>query len=82
MEKEVDLDKIIEEKNKNSLSEDDLKVIIEKIVNDNPASIEDYKNGLDRAIKYLMGQVMKETKGSANPSLANKLLIDILKQKS
>ena len=81
MEKDINLEKIIEEKNKNSLSEDDLKSLINTIVDNNPESIKDFKEGKDRAIKYLMGQVMKETKGSANPGLANKLLVEILKDK-
>ena len=81
MDKDIDLDKIVEEKNKNSLSEDDLKNLINNIVDNNPASIKDFKEGKDRAVKYLMGQVMKETKGSANPGLANKLLVEILKEK-
>ena len=38
----------------------------------------DYKNGLDRSIKFLMGQIMKETKGKANPKLANDMLIEEL----
>ena len=45
-------------------------------------SIEDYKNGLDRAIKFLMGQVMKETKGKANPKLANDLLVRELENRN
>lgn len=50
--------------------------VIKKIISQNQASVEDYKNGHDRAIKYLMGQVMKETKGTLNPKLA----MDILKK--
>ena len=79
--KDIDLDKIVEEKNKNNLSEDDLKTIINTIIDNNLESLKDYKEGKDRAVKYLMGQVMKETKGSANPSAANKLLVEILNQK-
>lgn len=48
--------------------------IVKKIITDNPASVADYKAGKDRAIKYLMGQIMKETKGQANPKLVNDLL--------
>ena len=77
----VDLNSVLENKKKNNLSEDDLRKIINDIVDNNPNSITDYKNGLDRAVKYLMGQVMKETKGSINPSLANKMLIEILESK-
>ena len=50
--------------------------IIKKIVAANPDTVNDYKQGHDRAIKFFMGQVMKETKGSANPKMA----MDILKE--
>ena len=53
--------------------------IIKEIIKNNPDSVNDYKNGHDRAIKFLMGQVMKETKGKANPKLANEILVDELK---
>ncbi len=52
----------------------ELKTIIEKVIANNSASVNDYQNGNTRAIKFLMGQIMKETKGSANPELVNKLL--------
>ena len=45
----------------------------------NPESVFDFRNGHDRALKYLMGQVMKETKGKANPRLANDILLEELK---
>ena len=78
METDEDLNKIVENKKIIALSSEDLKNIVEKVVSNNPESIEDYKQGKDRAVKYLMGQIMKETKGSANPALVNQLLIDIL----
>ena len=59
-------------------SEEELIIIIKEIINNNLNSVNDYKNGLDRSIKFLMGQIMKETKGQANPVIANKLLIDEL----
>ena len=59
-----------------------LKDIINNVLNSNPQAIEDYKNGLDRSIKFLMGQIMKETKGQANPKLANELLLEELKNRS
>ncbi len=55
-----------------------LRDIITKIINTNPESVTDYKAGHDRAIKYLMGQVMKETKGGANPQMAMKILTEEL----
>src|SRR5574344_2170835 len=53
--------------------------IVDKVIKNNPESVKDYKDGKDRAIKYLMGQIMKETKGQANPQLVNNLLMDIIK---
>ena len=59
---------------------DDSKIlpIIELVIENNPESVEDYKAGKDRAIKYLMGQVMKESKGSINPKMAMDILIQEL----
>lgn len=56
-----------------------LRGIIKKIIEANEESVADYKAGHDRAIKYLMGQVMKETKGSANPKIAMEILQKELK---
>lgn len=54
--------------------------IVNKVISENPSSVEDYRLGKDRAIKYLMGQVMKESKGQVNPGNANKLLNEELKK--
>ncbi|GAW91607.1 Asp-tRNA(Asn)/Glu-tRNA(Gln) amidotransferase subunit GatB [Calderihabitans maritimus] len=48
--------------------------IVDKVIEENPKSVEDYRNGKDRAFGFLVGQVMKATKGKANPQLVNKLL--------
>ncbi|MEJ8554677.1 Asp-tRNA(Asn)/Glu-tRNA(Gln) amidotransferase subunit GatB [Tepidibacter sp. Z1-5] len=56
-----------------------IKEIVVGILNNNPQSVEDYKNGKDRALGFLVGQVMKASKGKANPQMANKLIIDIMK---
>lgn len=53
--------------------------IVQEVVANNPASVEDYKAGKDKAIGFLVGQVMKQSKGKANPGLVNKLLQDVLK---
>ena len=81
MDKDIDLDKLVEEKNKTKMSDEELEKVINSIVDNNPESIKDFQEGKDRAIKYLMGQIMKETRGNANPGLANQLLVEILKQK-
>lgn len=51
-----------------------LLAIVSEILDNNPQSIEDFKNGKDRAIGFLVGQIMKATKGQANPPMVNKLL--------
>ena len=57
-----------------------LEEIVTNIIKQNQESVQDYKNGKDRALKYLMGQIMKETKGTANPVLVNELLIHLLNE--
>ncbi len=52
--------------------------IVKEVLDNNEESINDYKNGKDRALKYLMGQIMKETKGQANPVKVNEILINEL----
>lgn len=51
-----------------------LSSIVKKVIENNPKSVEDYKGGKAKAIGFLVGQVMKETKGKANPQIVNKLL--------
>ena len=69
------IEEIVTEKGISNITDDSaLREIIKKIIIDNPDSLADYKNGHDRAIKFFMGQVMKETKGSANPKLAMEIL--------
>ena len=53
-----------------------IKAIVEKVVEANPQSIIDYKAGKDRAIGFLVGQIMKETKGKANPQMLNKMFVE------
>ena len=48
--------------------------IIDSVIAANPQSVEDYRAGKDRAIGFLVGQIMKATKGQANPGLVNRLL--------
>ncbi|MDN5344328.1 MAG: aspartyl-tRNA(Asn)/glutamyl-tRNA(Gln) amidotransferase subunit [Clostridia bacterium] len=48
--------------------------IVEEVLAANPGVVEDYRNGKDKALGFLVGQVMKATKGKANPGLVNQLL--------
>jgi aspartyl-tRNA(Asn)/glutamyl-tRNA(Gln) amidotransferase subunit B len=52
--------------------------VVDAIIAANPQSVEDFRNGKEKAIGFLVGQIMKETKGKANPGLVNKLLMDRL----
>lgn len=54
---------------------------IEEALEKNPQVIDDYKNGLDKSIKFVVGQVMKLSKGQANPRLSNELVIRVLDNK-
>ena len=77
LEEEKDVLDIMKENNIEQISDDNLiKDVVNKILSENEESINDFKSGKDRAIKYLMGQIMKETKGKINPSLANSILLD------
>jgi len=52
--------------------------IINEVLSNNVQSVEDFKAGKDRAVKALMGQIMKATKGQANPAMVSKLLLEEL----
>ena len=58
--------------------EGELRAAIEQIIADNPQSVEDYHNGKEKAIGFLVGQTMKAMKGKANPGLVNKILKELL----
>ncbi len=70
-----DPSQIIEEKNLAQMDNDDeLKKTVNSVIEKNPKSVSDYKNGKDNALKFLMGQVMKETQGKANPQKAMEMI--------
>lgn len=70
-----DPEKIVKDKGLVQISDEgQLTEIIGKVLDNNEQSIADYKDGKDKAIGFLVGQVMKETKGQANPQMVNKIL--------
>ncbi|MSS44247.1 Asp-tRNA(Asn)/Glu-tRNA(Gln) amidotransferase subunit GatB [Anaerosalibacter bizertensis] len=74
--------KIVKEKGLIQISDEGaLKEIVEKVIEKNEQSVIDYKDGKDRALGFLVGQIMKETRGKANPQLANKLILEIIDEK-
>ena len=62
----------------NDISE--LESIVKNTMDNNPKSVEDYNAGKTKAIGFLIGQVMKETKGKADPELVKELFIKSLKK--
>ena len=76
---DIDPERYVEEHGlKSDNDEDALRATIEQIVKDNPQSVEDYHNGKEKAIGFLVGQTMKATKGKANPGIVNKILKELL----
>ncbi len=73
---------IADEKGMKQMSDtSELKNIAEDILAQNPQLIEDYRNGKTRAVGFIVGQIMKATKGQANPQLTNQLVTALLKEK-
>ena len=60
-------------------NEDEIEKIIDEVIKNNLQSVEDYKSGKEVALKFLVGQVMKESKGKANPQMAGEILKGKLK---
>lgn len=76
-----DPEEIIKEKGWLQISDEGaIKEIVNKILEANPASVADFKAGKDRALGFLVGQAMKETKGKANPQMLNKMFLEELKK--
>lgn len=74
--------KVVEEKGMKQMSDtSELLAIITSVLDNNPQSIEDFKNGKDRAVGFLVGQVMKASKGQANPAMTNKMIQEELKKR-
>ena len=71
--------KIIEEKGWVQISDEGaIKKVVMKVLENNPQSIADYKAGKDRALGFLVGQAMKETRGKGNPQMLNKMFLEEL----
>lgn len=78
-EEDVDPEKYVEEKGLKTVNDEGaLRKTIEEIIAVNPQSVEDYHNGKDRAIGFLVGQTMKAMKGKADPAMVNQILKELL----
>lgn len=71
----ADPEKYVEEQGLKTVNDESaLREAVEKVIAGNPKSVEDYRNGKEKAIGFLVGQTMKEMKGKADPGEVNKLL--------
>ena len=76
-----DPSQIIEEKNLARMDDSqELKKIIDKVLEKNEKSVADFKAGKENALKFLIGQTMSATKGKANPRMAQKIIKNKLKR--
>ena len=74
-------EEIIKEKGWIQISDEGaIKEVVLKVLEANPQSVADYKAGKDRALGFLVGQAMKETKGKANPQMLNKMFVEEMKK--
>ncbi len=72
---------IIKEKGWIQISDEGaIKEVVLKVLEQNPQSVADFKAGKDRALGFLVGQAMKETKGKANPQMLNKMFVEEMKK--
>ena len=74
-------EKIVKEKGWIQISDEgEIKKVVMDIIAANPNSVADYKGGKDKALGFLVGQAMKQTKGKANPQMLNKMFAEELKK--
>jgi len=72
---------ILEEKELIQVSDEkEVEEIAEKIIESNPKAVEDFRSGKESAIQFLIGQMMKETKGRVNPEIAKQILTKLLQR--
>ena len=58
----------------------ELTIMINSVLQENPKMVDDYRNGKEKLLGFFVGQVMKISKGKANPQLVNKILREELKK--
>ncbi|MCM1258992.1 MAG: Asp-tRNA(Asn)/Glu-tRNA(Gln) amidotransferase subunit GatB [Roseburia sp.] len=78
---DIDPEKYVEEKGLKTVNDEGaLRDTVEEVIKNNPKSVEDYRNGKEKAIGFLVGQTMKAMKGKANPGMVNEILKELLNQ--
>lgn len=78
---DIDPERYVEENGLKTVHDQDaLRDALMQALNDNPKSVEDYRNGKEKALGFLVGQTMKAMQGKANPKMALALLKEILSE--
>lgn len=76
---DTDPEKYVEEHGLKTVNDESaLRAAVAQVIKDHPQSVEDYHNGKERAIGFLVGQTMKAMKGKANPGMVNRMLKELL----
>ena len=76
---DVDPDKYVKEKGLAQVNDEGaLRETVQRVMDENPGSVEDYRNGKEKAMGFLVGQTMKAMQGKANPGMVNKILKELL----
>lgn len=79
IENNSDPEQIVKDKNLVQISNiSEIESIISKIISANPSQVEEYKAGKEKVFGFFVGQVMKESKGKANPKIVNEILRKVL----
>ena len=77
---ELDAEKFISKMGVEQVSdESQIQELINTVLQKNPKMVDDYKNGKEKLFGFFVGQIMKESRGKANPQIVNKILKDKLK---
>ncbi len=77
-----DPDDVVSDRGLSQVSDEaQLEAVVQATLDEQPAAVADYLNGKDTAIKFLIGQVMRQTRGTANPAVARRLLVAALEQR-
>ena len=61
--------------------EEEIRKVVTEVLDEQPHNIEQYKNGRTNVVDFLVGQVMKKTKGQANPAMARSMMIEEIEKR-
>lgn len=82
LEEKIEPTKIVEESGMKQIgSEEEIRKIIIEVLTEQPTSIEQYKSGKTNIVDFLVGQVMKKTRGQANPAMARSMMIEEIEKR-